>query len=61
MVGPEQQMLRTQHLVATGKRLLVIADGVNIKVSEIVADRTGKARRFGDERRRATIRLRCGP
>ena len=55
MVGPEQQMLRTQHLVATGKRLLVIADGVNIKVGEIVADRAGEARRFGDERGRATI------
>src|SRR5215813_12339665 len=54
MVGPEQQMLRTQHLIATGKRLLVIADGVNIKVGEMVADRAGKARRFGDERRRAT-------
>jgi len=54
MVGPEQQMLRTQHLIATGKRLLVIAHGVNIKVGEIVADRSRKARRFG-ERRRATI------
>jgi hypothetical protein len=33
---------------------LVIADRVNIKVGEIVADRAGKARRSG-ERRRATI------
>ena len=40
MVGPEQQMLRTEHLVATGKRLVVIAHGVNIKVGEIVADRS---------------------
>src|SRR6516162_2781816 len=50
MVGPEQQMLRTEHLVATGKRLVVIAHGVNIKVGEIVADRSRKTRRFGDER-----------
>jgi len=55
MVGPEQQMLRTEHLVATGKRLVVIAHGVNIKVGEIVADRSRKARRFGDERGRAAI------
>ena len=34
MVGPEQQMPRTEHLVATGKRLVVIAHGVNIKVGE---------------------------
>ena len=40
MVGPKQQMLRTEHLVATGKRLAVIAHGVNIKVGEIVADRS---------------------
>ena len=55
MVGPEQQMLRTEHLVATGKRLVVIAHGVNIKVGEIVADRSRKARRFGDEWGRAAI------
>ena len=50
MVGPEQQMLRTEHVVATGKRLVVIADGVNIESGEIVANRSRKARRFGDER-----------
>src|SRR6516162_7704656 len=55
MVGPEQKMLRTEHLVATGKRLVVIAHGVNIKVGEIVAHRSRKARRFGDERGRAGI------
>ena len=55
MVGPEQQMLRTEHLVATGKRLVVIAHGVNIKVGEIVADGSRKARRFGDERGRSAI------
>jgi hypothetical protein len=30
MVGPEQQMLRTEHLVATGKRLVVIAHGAEL-------------------------------
>src|SRR6516164_5257576 len=55
MVGAEQQMLRTEHLVATGKRLVVIAHGINIKIGEIVADRSRKARRFGDERGRAAI------
>ena len=55
MVGSEKQMLRTEHLVATGKRLVVIAHGVNIKVGEIIADRSRKARRFGDERGRAAI------
>ena len=52
VVGPEQQMLRTEHLVATGKRLVVIAHSVNINVGEIVADRSRKTRRFGDERGR---------
>jgi hypothetical protein len=50
MVGTEQQMLRTEYVVATGKRLVVIADGVNIESSEIVANRSRKARRFSDER-----------
>jgi hypothetical protein len=60
MVGPEQQMLRTEHLVATGKRLVVIAHGVNIKVGEVVA---GRSRRFGPmvleevNRRLPTLRL----
>jgi hypothetical protein len=30
MVGLEQQMLRTEHLVATGKRLVVIAHGAEL-------------------------------
>src|SRR6516162_970529 len=55
MVGPKQQMLRTEHLVATGKRLVVITHGVNIKVGKIVADRTRKARRLGDERGRPAV------
>ena len=57
MVGPEQQMLRTEHLVATGKRLVVIAHGVNIKVGEIVADRSRKTRRLDDKWGRAAIGL----
>jgi hypothetical protein len=48
-------MLRTEHLVATGERLVMIAHGVNIKVDEIVAYRSRKAWRFGDERGRAAI------
>ena len=48
MVGPEQQMLRAKYLVATGKGLVVIAYSVNIKVGEIVAERSRKARRLGD-------------
>src|SRR6516162_7750345 len=55
MVGPEQQVLRTEYLVATSKRLVVIAHGVNVKVGDIVADRSRKARRFGDERGGAAI------
>jgi hypothetical protein len=55
MVGPEQQMLRTERLVATSKRLGVIAHGVNIQVGEIVADRSRQPRRFSDERGRAAI------
>jgi hypothetical protein len=54
-------MLRPQHLVATGKRLWVITDSININVCEIVADRAGEARRFGDERGRVTIGLDAAP
>ena len=35
MVGPEQKMLRTEHLVATGKRLVVIAHGAELVCKKV--------------------------
>ena len=44
MVGSEQQMLRTEHMVATGKRLVVIAHGVLVVRSGKVCGTKGRAK-----------------